>query len=169
MLFSLPNITFSNTNIELLNLMRMIYQFTAELGMFSRWSKYVRGDGVDEVVQYGFAQLDRIGGPTDLAIFEKDAITVRIAEPQSNSRQRTDLVALPPIEAPILEEMITETEVTHHNFNLLGQLDTTVVDVTWNEKKQPNSRQRIDLVALPPIEAPILEEMATGFYGYRPQ
>ncbi|CAG8460474.1 29049_t:CDS:10 [Gigaspora margarita] len=47
--------------------------------MFSRWSKHVRGDCVAEMVQYGFAQLDSIDGPTDLSIFENDGITIRIA------------------------------------------------------------------------------------------
>ncbi|CAG8582480.1 46023_t:CDS:2 [Gigaspora margarita] len=44
-----------------------------------------RNDVVDEMVQYGFAQLDHIDGQTDLSIFQKDAITIRIAEPADSN------------------------------------------------------------------------------------
>jgi hypothetical protein len=49
--------------------------------MFSRSTKLLRGRGVAELVQYGFAQLCEFDYLVDLNTLEKDAITVRIAEP----------------------------------------------------------------------------------------
>ncbi|KAF0490588.1 hypothetical protein F8M41_021936 [Gigaspora margarita] len=76
-------LTFKNTCFYFLLKKKVVWNKVRDItiiSMFSRWSKHVRGDGVAEMVQYGFAQLDSIDGPTDLSIFEKDAITVRIAE-----------------------------------------------------------------------------------------
>jgi hypothetical protein len=53
----------------------------AILSLFSHYTKLVRGSGVSEMVQYGFAQLCELKGLADLNTLKKDAITVRIAEP----------------------------------------------------------------------------------------
>ncbi|CAB4412113.1 unnamed protein product [Rhizophagus irregularis] len=51
------------------------------LSMFSRDTKIIRGGGVLEMVQYGFAQLCSFKRLADLNTLQKDAITVQIAEP----------------------------------------------------------------------------------------
>ncbi|CAG8512436.1 14519_t:CDS:2, partial [Racocetra fulgida] len=76
--------TFSISHSNLDDVKKVVWNKVRDVtifSMFSRWTKYVRGDGVAEMVQYGFAQLDSIDDPENLTMFQKDAITVRIAEP----------------------------------------------------------------------------------------
>ncbi|RIB19874.1 hypothetical protein C2G38_2035704 [Gigaspora rosea] len=119
---------------------------------------------------------------------------------------RTDLVALPPIEASIFEEMATGFKQYRPQWEMLEFLGDNVLghclecvqqlriigirdkeDLTNRKKMKANSEVypkknkqsiqaeisglalRTNLVALPPIEASIFEEMATGFKLYRPQ
>ncbi|GES79877.1 hypothetical protein GLOIN_2v1558481 [Rhizophagus clarus] len=51
------------------------------LNMFSHCTQIVRGSGVSEMVQYGFAQLCSFENLLSLSRLKEDAITVRIAEP----------------------------------------------------------------------------------------
>ncbi|CAG8839878.1 7695_t:CDS:2, partial [Racocetra persica] len=75
--------TFSISHSNLDDVKKVVWNKVRDVtifSMFSRWTKYVRGDGVAEMVQYGFAQLDSIDGPANSTMFQKDAITVCIAE-----------------------------------------------------------------------------------------
>src|SRR5213078_555395 len=51
------------------------------LSMFSRDTKLLKGGGVSEMVQYGFAQLRSFKRLASLNTLRKDAITIQIAEP----------------------------------------------------------------------------------------
>ena len=51
------------------------------LSLFSHDAILMKGDGVSQMVQYGFAQLDNIRHLADMNTLDENAITVRIAEP----------------------------------------------------------------------------------------
>ena len=51
------------------------------LSLFSHDAILMKGDGVSQMVQYGFAQLDNIRHLADINTLDENAITVRIAEP----------------------------------------------------------------------------------------